>query len=56
MNGGIEILQLLNNVILNIVTLIEMYAPVIFAFSLLFFTAWLIYQIGVLIHDLIIIN
>lgn len=54
MTGTIEILQLLNNSLINIVSLIEMYAPIIFGFSLLFFCVWLLYQIGVLIHDLII--
>lgn len=48
-----EILQLINNVIVNLVTLIELFGLPILQFGLVFFVAWLIYQVGVLCREYI---
>lgn len=48
-----ELLQLLNNFIVMIVTFIELYFPIIFAFCMFFFCVWFFVQLGLLIKELI---
>lgn len=48
-----EILQLINTIIVQLVSLVETYGPVIMALSLLFFAVWFVFQIGRLCYGII---
>ena len=50
--ASVEILQVINNLISTLVGFIEYFGYYIFIISVIFFFLWVIYQVGLFLHDI----